>query len=624
MIKIKNISVLIVFLLAITGIQAQTYQLKKAEEKFEKLAYIDAISIYENLVESGYANTELFSKLGDAYYFNANYKESLKWYTKLFELEPKQTPEYNFRYGQSLKSNNEYEKADKYLANYFKSQGMPYTNYETLLEEINKVNDRYTIKKVGFNSEYSDYPAFYKADSLYVISADKTLKKTPWNDEPTSDIFTLNRANLNPIESDINTAYNEGSLVITNDGKTMYFTRNDYLSKKLGRDSKRITRLKLYKATKKEGLWVNTEELPFNSNQYSVGHPALSPDNTKLYFVSDMPGGKGGTDIYETVIYPDGTFTEPINMSTFNTTGNEMFPFIANDGAFYFSSNGHSNLGGMDVFISKGNQDGVYGTAYNVGKPINSPFDDFAFVIDENEGYFSTNRDHANDDIYKFKETIKFEEPCYMTVHGIVKDKKTGDLLPNSRVSLLNTNNIEIASMITNEDARYSFNKIDCSKAKFVRAEKPSYQSNEVSLAGTKGDNYNEILLDKRNIPTSIGTDIGQLINPIFFDLDRHNIRPDAQVELEKIVVVMKQYPDLKIDVRSHTDSRASASYNMKLSDRRAKSTIEYITSRGIDKARLTGRGYGESQLLNNCADGVECSDEKHQENRRSEFIIIK
>ncbi|GAB5401009.1 MAG: OmpA family protein [Aureisphaera sp.] len=617
-------------LFVLSSVTAQKATLKKADRKFDDLAYIDALDIYEKVADKGFEDADLFKKLGDGYYFNADYTEAAKWYGKLAGTTANLSPEYQFRYGQSLKANGNYKDADVLLKQFYSSQGLSYANSDDYLSTIEKNSNRYISNSVGFNTKNSDYPAFLKGDELYVISGSDDTKRTPWNDEPTSDIFKLDGGSLDNLGNTLNTRFNEGSLAITKDGKTMFFTRNDYDGKKRGKDQNKTTRLKLYIAQNIDGNWDNVIELPFNNSDYSIGHPALSADDSMLYFVSDMPGNgsKGGTDIYQVTLMADGSFGAPLNMSGFNTPGDEMFPFVAEDGTFYFASNGHvANLGGLDIYSSKANDNGDYGKVSNMGKPINSPMDDFALMIhtDTKKGYFASNRiGSQSDDIYSFAENENYEVPCSVAYRGVVRDKKTGDILDNVLVSLINANNEVITQKVVSAGL-YEFDEMDCQNAKFVRAEKNGYQTAEdLTKEPLHGISSTDVLLDRRTIDLVEGNDIGLILNPIFFDLDKDYIRPDAEVELQKVIAIMRNNPSLKIDVRSHTDSRASDSYNMNLSNRRAQSTINYIARAGIDRSRLTGRGYGETQLKNGCSNGVGCSDIEHQRNRRSEFIIVK
>ena len=607
---------------------AQNEQLEEADAMYEDLAYIEALDLYTKIADEGLEDANLFRKLGDVHYFNAKYKDAAHWYGKAFAIDNNPPTEYIFRYGQTLKSIGQMQKADTYLNAFYRNNAANYIPSTEYMSAIEKASGRFSIEKETFNSEYSDYPAFLDEGQLYVVSADKSNKTNPWNEEPASDIYV--GTGLNELGKPINTKYNEGSLVITKDGQTMYFTRNDYVKRKLGKDSQKVTRLKLLRSDKVDGKWSKPKALPFNSSEYSVGHPALSADESKLYFVSDKSGGKGGTDLYESEIFSDDTYGVPENLVGLNTMGNEMFPFVGKDDTLYFSSNGHSNLGGLDVFYVKTNTDGAFENVKNIGKPINSAFDDFAFVINEQTGYFASNRDNQNDDIYSFNQLQLLDELCKVRFEGVVLDKKTGDPIPNAEVEFINGLLEDVGRVETNADGRYTFDDKKCGNVTIIRADEANYFANETVVSGVDGGIVQtNIELNKpdpirETIESGTVKDLAVFINPIYFDYGKSFIRPDASVELDKIVVILEDYPAMEIDVRSHTDSRSSDSFNMNLSDRRAKSTIEYLVQKGISRSRLTGRGYGESQLVNRCSNGVQCSAEEHQQNRRSEFIITK
>ncbi len=626
----NKIQFLILSLISVTSICfAQRKEIEKADEKFKKLAYIDAIDIYKKVAEKGFKDEEIYKKLGDAYYFNADYDEALKWYNKLFIINPDCDTEYYFRYGQTLKATNNYTKADSYLKKYFNFKGANYTKSTEYLSDIEKNSNLYIINKIKHNTKYSDYPAYLKNNVLYAVSANLKGKINDWNNEPASNIQNYSQnSGFKPIKN-LSTIYNEGSLVITKDGNTMYFTRNDFIREVIEEeDGYRDIRLKIYKAEKVNGDWDNITELPFGSPDYSIAHPALSLDEKKLYFVSDMPNSlaKGGTDLYEVEIFEDGSFGVPLNISEINTVGNEMFPFIAHDNTLYFSSNGHaSNLGGLDVYASK-IIDGSFKTPQNLGTPINSNMDDFSFMInyENTKGYFASNRKGTkSDDIYLFVPNKNYKKPCSVTLKGDIRDEKTNELIRESDISLIDIDNKTLKYDFVKE-GNYYFEDTDCGAVKFIRVEKDSYQTKEVSVDTTEeGEIVTDIYLASRKIETGMGVDIAQYLNPIYFDLDKSNIRPDAQIELEKVIQIMNLRPTLKIDVRSHTDGYSSDAYNLKLSDRRVKSTINYIVNNGIRRSRLSGRGYGESQLLNDCKEAKNCTDEENQRNRRSEFIIV-
>jgi len=332
-----------------------------------------------------------------------------------------------------------------------------------------------------------------------------------------------------------------------------------------------------------------------------------------------MDSGYGQTDLYKVAINDDGTFGEPINLGPkINTEGNEKFPFVAKDSTLYFSSDANINLGLLDIFESNILKTNTDIEVKNLGAPFNSSFDDFCYFIDTetNTGYFSSNREggQGGDDIYAFGKL-----KCEQIVKGLIRDELTNELLSKATVSLINIDGKILERYQTKEDGYYEF-KIDCEKTYTILAEKPIYRPDNIEFE-TSAINQEETEIDLSLKPLIIDNEI--VINPIFFDFDKSNIRPDAAYELENIVAVMREHPKMVIKIESHTDSRGNDSYNMKLSDRRAKSTRDYLFSRGIAKDRIQSAiGYGESQILNRCKNGVKCTDEEHEENRRSKFII--
>ena len=368
------------------------------------------------------------------------------------------------------------------------------------------------------------------------------------------------------------------------------------------------------------GQWDEIEELPFNDDVYSNGHPALSPDEKRLYFVSDREGGIGQTDIYVVDILEDNKYGEPQNLGPkVNTEGREMFPFIAKDSTLYFSSDGYLNLGMLDIFES-GFIKGDTLRPQNMGAPYNSRYDDFALFInsDTNQGFLSSNRPdgQGNDDIYSF---ASFE--CKQYINGVVRNKNTLEPIANASVYLRNKGGQIIEELTTGPTGEYSF-ELKCSESYIIRAERPEYVD-DVQEVNTSSENDVTQEVDLLLEPIQVGNLL--VINPIFFDFDDHKIRTDAKYELEKIVNIMREYETMVIEIESHTDSRGSDKYNEKLSDRRAKSTRDYIYSRGISKERIRSAiGYGEYQLINECADGVRCSEDQHQLNRRSIFRIVE
>jgi outer membrane protein OmpA-like peptidoglycan-associated protein len=630
--------ILLLFFISIS-IHAQQVKLNKAEKEFNSYAYVDAIEVYEKILKNGFQSAEIYEKLGNSYYINGEYEKAAQNYKALIAYNTEIDPEIYFKYSHCLKALGNYEEANKMMSIYYDKTSNSANKKEigTYLNEIKNNSRDYLIKPTDINSEFSDYGPYYFENKVYFTSAidsSAVRKKThDWTGQNFTDIYV---ANVNKdttlsysgnFSKKINTKFNESSPIFTKDGKTIYFTRNNFLNGKKGKSDDKSTFVKIYKATLVDGDWANITELPFNTNESSYAHPTLSTDEKTMYFASDMAGTTGYSDIYKVKRNDDGSFGIPENLGTqINTSGRESFPSVDKDGNLYFASDGHLGLGGLDLFMAKINTDGTFQKPTNLGEKINSSKDDFGITFyDKTSGFFTSNRDNGKgfDDIYYFKENI-----CSQKADGIVYDAQTNRIIPNATVILFDNEMTEIEKISSNEKGDYSFT-VACSKKYYIRALKDSYEPNEINISTNNTNekvNTNDIFLTKKQIQIEEGTDLAKIFNisKIYFDLDKSNIRPDAEVHLQKIVEVLKQYPTMSIDIRSHTDSRQTHTYNEALSDRRAKSTLEYIVKNGISRNRLTAKGYGETQLVNKCADGVTCSEEEHQMNRRSEFIIIK
>lgn len=633
----KTIYTIILTLSITIGAFGQGAKLTKADKKYDKYSYIDAIEIYEKVAEKGYKSVEIFEKLGNAYYFNGELDKASRWYGELFALNEEVDAEYYFRYAQALKAEGNYEKSNQYMELFAQksndSRAKLYQENKDYLTDINAVSGKYTMDKTDVNSEFYDYgPSFWGNQIVFTSSRSEGnlySKIHDWTKQNYTDLFVAsidNEGKLGSVENfskTVNTKFNESSPVFTKDGKTMYFTRNNYNDGKKRKSDDKVIMEKIYKAEFVNGEWTNIKELPFSNDNYKTAHPALSPDEKTLYFASDMPGSIGNSDLYRVSIDSNGKFGTPENLGpTINTEGRETFPFVDADNNLFFASDGHPGLGGLDIFEAKFSNN-TFEKPINIGKPLNSPMDDFGYVVNaESLGFFSSNRDEGTgfDDIYTFKV-------CSHTLNGLITDVDTKEILPNAKVILFDDKMNQISETTASEKGLYSF-KIECSKKYYVRASKEEYETNEKSFGPvTKtGESKLDIELKRNIFPVVVGTDLGKILDVsiIYFDLDKWNIRRDAAEDLEKIIAVMEKYPDMTIDIRSHTDSRQTHKYNELLSDRRAKSTLEFMVKNGINRTRLTAKGYGETQLVNDCKDNVPCSEAEHQKNRRSEFIVLK
>lgn len=648
---LKSLLVFMLLFLGNNALFSQERKLQKAKKQYDRYEYIDAQETYLKVAKKGYRSADLFMNLGDSYYFNSQFEDALKWYEELVNSYPDQTePEYYFRYAQTLKTAERYIDSDKYMQKFAElsqddQRAKLFRNESDYLKQIDFQSGRYEIENSSISSIFTDFgTAFYGKNIVFSSSRDTlSLKKTihQWNDEAFLNLFEAEYDSVNNsiskikrFDNKINSKFHESTPVFTKDGQTIYFTRNNFNNGKIGRDQKGTNKLKIYRSHRTDqGKWTTPQSLPFNSDEYSVAHPALSNDEKTLYFSSDMPGGKGQSDLYEVIINEEGDFGEPKNLGDkVNTEGKETFPFISDDNRLYFSSNGHMGLGGLDVYVTGINpQNKKEELVVNIGRPINSSKDDFAFVVDINSkrGFFSSNRGggKGSDDIYSFLQLEDLRDPCETIITGLVTDKETNELLPGAKVSIYDSNNNLVQSFVVDDKASFS-QKVECNSKYFVRAEKEEYVTLEklVNTVNKSQTLDTPLSLEKKIKSADIGDDLAKVLslNPIYFDFGGYDIRSDAKIELAKVIEVMNQYSEMKIEVRSHTDSHGDDAYNLYLSEKRAEATVNYMVDNGISSDRLTGKGFGETQQVNDCGNNTNCKKEEYQLNRRSEFIIVK
>ena len=627
-----------VLVLAALTANAQNKYTAKADKNFEELEYVSAISEYLEVIEDGHGDPYVYRRLGDTYYAVFNSKEAEKWYAKL--VKSSDDAELYFRYAQMLKANKKYKKAntwmDKFadlLPNDERAKSHK-ANPNTVTELLND-KPKYKVSNIEkFNSKYSEFGSLEHNGQVYYASARSGKSRSyGWNEEPYLDIYvsdydggTGTMSNETVLPGNINSRFNEGTVSFSPDGKTMYFSGESYdrsgsvFSKKFKKDKEGKSTINVYSSTLVNGKWENVKLLPFNSEHYNCSGPAVSPDGKRLYFCSDMDGTIGGADIWYVTIDGGNKYGKPVNLgNTVNTEGSEMFPYISTKNRLYFASNGRPGLGMMDMFGTELQDDGKGdGKVINLGAPINSGKDDFSLTINEEtkKGFFASNRDGGagSDDIYAFEQIGPW---CDVLLTLTVIDEKTGAILPGATIELFDANNNNVGTKTADEKGQVQY-RYECDLGFRADANKEDYTNNSAEIEKTDQPEISATIPLKQIIK-----DDRVMLNPIFFELDKHNITLQGASELDKLVEVMNNYPEMIIQVESHTDSRAPDKYNLLLSDRRAKSTVQYVISKGIDAARISGSGKGETELLNECKNGVECSEEDHLKNRRSEFIII-
>jgi outer membrane protein OmpA-like peptidoglycan-associated protein/tetratricopeptide (TPR) repeat protein len=626
---------------------AQNGKIKSVEDDYRDFAYVKTSEVLLEVANKGYKSAELFQKLANSYYFRNDMENAAKWYGELFTMNEVIDPEYYFRYALALKGIENYEESDKWMKkfNELKPDDMrgraflSRVDYRTNIQEQSR--DDIEVQNLEINTELSDFGTTEYENGIVFASARGGGRKYRWNEEPYLDLYTAEKTEngfgeAKAIEGKVNTKYHESSAVFSPNGKYMFFTRNNFYRLKYKEDGTGVNRLQLYRATLSEdGTWDEIHKVHFNSEDYSVAHPTLNVTGTRLYFASDMAGTFGQSDIFVVDVNDDGTLGKPKNLGpSINTEGQESFPFMDTSGNLFFSSTGFPGLGGLDVFKSEELDQKVEGGSnrnfpiQNVGEPVNSSADDFGYYenLVTKRVYFSSNREggKGSDDIYTF------EVPeCEQLVFGTVQDKKTDELIPNATVILFDGEGKEIERKTVSEDAAFEF-ELDCEMEYLIRGEKETYISDEkrFTTPKKKQELQLQLLLEKDVQEINPCDDLAKILDIpiIYFDFDKSNIRYDAEIELQKVLAVLNKYPTMNIDIRSHTDCRGLADYNERLSDRRAKSTRQYLIDNGIAAERLTAKGYGESQLVNDCGceptNESSCSEDEHQLNRRSEFII--
>jgi outer membrane protein OmpA-like peptidoglycan-associated protein len=708
-----------------SAVQAQNFVMKEkiADDYYNQYSYYKAIPMYEQLLKGSDNKYRIYEKLADSYSKTDDYKNVERCYEFLVNVTSVK-PEYLLHYAESLARNGKYDKAGIWYKKYSEAEpadnrGKEFSEAYSNIRSLYRDSSSYVIAKVAFDSENSDFsPSYFGKDIVFVSSRKKqSIIRSVYNRTNSSflDLFIASpdSKTARSFSTDINTKYHEGPATFTKNLDTIIFTRNNFYNNQFRKSSDGVNRLKLFQAVwnKKEQRWTNIVPMPFNSDQYSVGHPALSNDGKTLYFASDMPGTFGGTDLYlsHLLIDPNGTrsWSEPVNLGALvNSRGNEMFPSIDQEGNLWFASDGIPGLGGLDIFVAKKGKDG-FQKPENPGFPMNTRFDDFGYITQNSgkEGYLSSDRNNkaGDDDIFLVRKISS-------VLPVLVYDSRTKDGLQSATIFVtssgakketLTSNNKGLSSLTYQPSANYRFetvmegydkkvtevsadklavtdtlklplvkvvskftltgkvysadnntplpnsiayltNKTDLSvkevkcdeKGAFTFELKPesdysvrisiissggkcSANSTECSTKGLKTDaNFNQ------SFPVFCVGDVIKVEN-IYYDLGKSNIRPDAALELDKLFDIMKANRNMKIELRSHTDSRGTPASNLLLSDQRAKAAAEYLYAKGIERNRITGKGFGDTMPLNKCIKGVKCTEDEYKVNRRTEFKIL-
>jgi len=684
--KTKIILIIVVLITQISFSQKKS----RADRFFEKGDYINAAIQYEEeLNQEGYSKP-ILEKISVAYYNTFQFKQAYRYLKilisgKFYQSDKTYDNSYNFLMYQVLSSLGKYEKSIDYLETYKKNEGDTWfkkLDAISTIETFKLKDDDYTIKPLEFNSKASEFGAV-KLDSTIYFATDRVSngmldKKYKWTHRPFLDLYKVKVDTTNTVVSEIekiggeiNSKLHEGNFCFSADGNTIYFSRSNSEKGKKKYDSLRNNVVHLYKSTKVDGVWDKPEKLPFSDMPYSLEHPSLNKEGTKLYFSSNMPGGYGDFDIYSVVVNEDGTFGKPMNLGYIvNTENREQFPFISDKGNVFFSSNGHLGLGMMDIFVSE-NKNGKFTEPINLGAPINSAHDDFSLsYYSETDGFFASNRKNkTDDDLYSFSQIGEIFPKEYQARFE-VRDFATDNYVPNASVILygkdkkiIHQEELDSIGAFTSKvfPGKYDFKAsadgydekikpvlvkekedetyviyLEKKKEKIVVERNDNKDEENFVETSDKGRKIkNKELsaeeLRKQLLADKVGPQVieknGKLyfdLPPIYFDYDKWNIRADSKKVLDEFALKLEKYKTVYIKIDSHTDSRGTDSYNQVLSEKRAESTRNYLALVGyVNARRMKFQGFGESQPLIDC-DTKTCSEEEHQINRRSEFEIVK
>lgn len=622
--KARVISVLVIA--AVLGSCSADHYFKKADVEFEFLRYAKAIEHYEKGIKKK-RDVHALENLADSYFFTNELDKAKPLYEEILSGSESGS-KINFKYGRLLMSSGDYNGAINQFEIYLDKYPGDVVA-EMLISSCRSINERFrdtTLYELAplhtgdFTAAFS--PVDYQ--NGIVFSGEKEVfrgsKQNPWTGNSYLDLYYMEKDTggnwLSPVllEGDVNGRFHEGPATFTEDGSLVYFTRSNYYKRKMVVDEQGENNLKIFRASLVNGIWTNLEELPFNSDDYSCGHPTISADGNTLYFVSDMPGGYGGTDIYKSVL-ENGTWSKPENLGdVINTSGNELFPYIHSDGTLYFSSNAHNSMGGLDVFLTYF-YNGRWMEPENLNYPLNTTKDDFGYVLNSDNvtGFVSSSRSDK-DEVYSFEK----KAPVF-NLYGRARKKGTDIPVEGVTVEITKGSNNEVITMVSGKDGKFHY-KLNSEEEYHLLCTKLGCftRTDRISTVGLKySENFyadfevEEIVLNKPIV-----------LENIYYDFDRWEIRQDAAAELDKLVKLLQDNPTICIEMGSHTDARGTDNYNMVLSDKRALAAVRYLISKGISAQRLSWKGYGETVPVNECVNKVPCTEEQHQMNRRTEFKV--
>jgi outer membrane protein OmpA-like peptidoglycan-associated protein/tetratricopeptide (TPR) repeat protein len=649
--KIYKITIGLLLLLFLANNSFGQLTIKLADQAYKDFSWNEAIELYSYAHEHNPENTYVIRRLADCYR-NIGKTEEVEKYLKMLIDMNEQIPEDLFNYSMSLKANGKYDESDQALKEYatMRPEDGRINLQQSLLDYIDfllKDSTRYEIHSLPFNTKGSDWgPVMYGNKLVYVSTGDPDESrdiKYNWDNLPFLDLYSVNideYGNYSKPEiyaRNLMTSYHEGPATFDVKNNRMYFNSNR-TTKATGRKGEE-NNLQIFYADLENGVWQLKGEFKYNNSSFNLRHPSIDKTGNLLFFSSDMAGGKGGNDIYYCRKDKNGEWGQPVNLEDINTEGEEVFPFIAPDGVLYFSSDGLGGMGGLDIYMALPDR-GVYKNVENMGYPVNSSKDDFGIWLDDvgMSGYISSNRPGGKgfDDIYKI-EILNIP----VQIRGVVRDRINSFEISGARVALLDENLDTVAVTTSKDDGEFLFGafkqrnyRLSVKKEEYVPGEKDVSTYNKLPNEKIEVEMFIEMDFNNLEEPDQLeplsmemekGSDLQIIqIEHINYAYDSDKITPDAAFILDKVVSMLKQYTDLEVRIESHTDSKGSDEYNLKLSKLRAASAFNYLVGKGVNSLKIEYSGFGETQLLNHCSNGVECSEDEHAINRRSIIKIVR
>ncbi len=608
--------------------------LSKGKEDFANLKYMNSIQSLERSVEKK-PNIEASTLLALAY-AETNQPVAAIYEFQKVKNDPAFDDNLKLAYASALLSAKKYDEAEV-IANGILSRDPGNQVAQSVKISANRVD------KMKKDSSLYQLTPFHvtgvktamsvsKTSTGYLISGEVDNAKIKDNYTGLSflDVFEMDSLGNTKKLPFSDSKYHDAMAIFSKDGNTAYFTRsNQTRTNKLEFDSKNTSNPQLYKSTKSGTSWSKPEKLAFNNASFIYAHPALTSDDQTLYFSSNKDGGSGGMDLYMTELTA-GVWGEPKNLGpTINSQGDDAFPTLKDNNTLYFSSNGHQTLGGLDILFSELKDDN-WSSPIQLSYPLNSSMDDFGMVyIEKDKGLLTSDRSGL-DGLYSFEQFYPT-----LSIDGNVLEAETGDPIPKIQITIKNLTDNTTDIILSDMDGKFTYQLLPNKKYEIIAEDLNEDQiyfnsSQKISTMGLREDETFDIDFNLERIvipndPNNIipGGDGTYPIPNIYWNYNDWEVRVDAQPYLNMLSDLLKTNPSLKVEIRSHCDSRGSDSFNRTLSKKRAKSAMNYLISNGIERNRLTSKGIGEKEILNNCIDGVTCFEEQHQINRRSEFIVI-